>query len=78
MADRVEAVRNILSSIESEQGRLISYAVAPAARRVGHAQVNVYPAFCDAGFRIFNLHDGVTATMRQAIREWFEPFMVSD
>jgi hypothetical protein len=45
--------------------------------RIGRVQVNVYPTVGDAKFRIFDLHDGVTAVMRQAIREWFEPFALT-
>ena len=50
--------------------------VTPLQTHTGDVQINVYPVIGDAGSsRIFNLHDGLTAIMRQAIREWFEPFL---
>ena len=77
MQRRTETVRNVLSRIEWESGKRISYAVGPVGDRIGRVQVNVYPTVGDAKFRIFDLHDGVTAVMRQAIREWFEPFALT-
>ena len=75
--DRRNAVTELLKSIESETGKQIPYVVSAMQSGIGDVQVNVYPAVGDAESRIFNLHDGLTPMMRQAIRVWFEPFLLS-
>ncbi len=74
--NRSDEVRDLLKSIESGTGKQIQFVVRAMQTGIGDIQVNVYPAVGDAESRTFNLHYGLTPVMRQAIREWFEPFLL--
>ncbi len=72
--NRKEAVKEFLKMLEVETGKPIRYAIHPSTSGVGHIQINIYPINAEASYRTFNLHDGLTHTLRREIRAWADSF----
>jgi len=71
--ERTKNVERLLDGIAAKHGNHVRYAIAPLQSGVGDIQINAYPTVGEAAVRIFNLSEGLTPTVRQSIRDWFEP-----
>jgi hypothetical protein len=75
---RAGQIEQFLAEIDREVGsrlRRKPYSLPDGA--VGDVEIAAWPVVGHAQFRKFNLHDGLTPSIRLAIRDWYLPLAMS-